>query len=73
MAIRKDNETVRHFPYNLAPTVSAFLNRDVNAGFAEVIGGRVNRGGGYGLEIPCIYRFYGPKLYIDRLKQVLQD
>ena len=26
---------------------------------AEVVGKRLNRGGGYGLEIPVIYRFYG--------------
>ena len=73
VAVRKDGETVGHLPYNRAPTVSAFLSRDVNVGFVEVAGARVNRGGGYGLEIPCIYRFYGPKLYIDRLVAILQD
>ena len=73
VAVRKDNETVGHLPYNMAPTVSAFLSRDTNVGFAEVTGARVNRGGGYGLEIPCIYRFYGPQLYIDHLETILRE
>ena len=34
--------------------------RDVNKAFARVTGGKVNRGAGYGLEIPCVYQFYGP-------------
>ena len=43
-----------------------FLNRDCNKGFVEVTGSEVNRGAGYGLEIPCIYRLYGPKPYTER-------
>lgn len=38
-----------------------FLRCDVNSTFAKVVGDRVNRGAGYGLEIPCKYSFYGPK------------
>ena len=68
VAVKKDNVTVGHIPYNLAPTISAFLSRGVNAGFVEVTGPKINRGGGYGLEIPCIYRFYGSQLYVDRLQ-----
>ena len=56
---------------NLAPTGELFLRREVNMGFVEVNGARVNRGAGYGLEIPCKYRLYGPKVYCDKLKQVL--
>ena len=26
---------------------------------------KINRGAGYGLEVPCVYRLYGPKVYID--------
>ena len=43
--------------------ISQFLQRDCNKGFAEVTGPRVNRGAGYGLEIPCVYKLYGPKPY----------
>ena len=30
----------------------------------------MNRGAGYGLEIPCVYRFYGPDSYIKRIEEV---
>ena len=36
----------------------------------RVTGGKVNRGAGYGLEIPCVYQFNGPKPYIDKLREV---
>ena len=49
---------------------SQFLQRDVNKAFAEVTGGKVNRGGGYGLEVPCVYRLYGPKAYIEKMKEL---
>ena len=45
-----------------------FQRRDVNKAFAR---GKVNRGAGYGLEIPCVYQFYGPKPYIDKLREVI--
>ena len=43
-----------HVPFNLAPSISLFVKRDINKAFAEVVGEKVNRGAGYGLEIPCI-------------------
>ena len=34
-------------------------------------GEKVNRrAGGYGLEIRCVYRLYGPKAYVDRVKEI---
>ena len=70
VAVYYENQVVGHVPYNLAPTVSAFLRRD---GFAEVTGDKVNRGAGYGLEIPCTYRLYGPKPYVDRMKDIVEN
>ena len=35
-----------------------FLKRRTNNGKAIITGKRVNRGAGYGLEIPCSYIFY---------------
>ena len=52
MAVYYDNNVVGHIPYNLAPKVSALLKRDFNKGFAEITGERVDRGAGYGLEVP---------------------
>ena len=57
-------------PFNLAPYLSRFLARDVNKAFAEVTGEKVNRKAGYGLEIPCVYRLYGPKAYVDKMKEM---
>ena len=36
----------------------------------RVTGRKVNQRAGYGLEIPCVYQFYGPKPYIDKLQEV---
>ena len=69
-AVYYENQVVGHVPYNLAPTVFAFLRRDVNK---QVTGDKVNRGAGYGLEIPCTYRFYGPKPYVDRMKDIVEN
>ena len=57
--IKRPGETVGHVPFNLARIISAFLKRSCNKRLVEVTGNRVNRGAGYGLEIPCKYNFYG--------------
>ena len=36
-----------------------FWNKGPNNGKAIITGKRVDRGAGYGLEIPCSYIFYG--------------
>ena len=71
VAIKKCGGTVGHVPFNLAPVASAFLKRASNKGLVEVTGNKVNRGAGYGLEIPCKYHFYGTILYIERLKTIV--
>ena len=45
----------------VAHTVSVFLSGSTNSRVARVTGSKVNRGGGYGLEIQCKYTFHGPK------------
>ena len=68
VSIVKSSVVVGHVPFNLAPVFSPFLKRSFNKGTAEITGGKVNRGAGYGLEIPCIYHlYYGPKVYLERL------
>ena len=42
IAIKSGANIVGHVPYNLAPTVSHFLQRSFNKGVAEVTGDRVN-------------------------------
>ena len=73
VAVLKENVTVGHVPQNLAPRLFHFLRRDVNKAFAEVTGPKVNRGAGYGLEIPCTYRLYGPPAYINRMEVLVQS
>ena len=68
VAVIKDGETVA---LNLASKLFQFLRRDINEAFVEVTGAKVNRGAGYGLEIPCIYRLYGPSIYINRMKELV--
>ena len=48
-------------PSVVAHIASAFLSRSTNSIVAKVTGSKVNRGGGYGLEIPCKYTFHGQK------------
>ena len=57
---------VGYVPYNLAPRLSQFLRRELNNAFAEVTGEKVNRGAGYGLEIPCVTTFMDPKFTLTR-------
>ena len=33
----------------------------------------MNRGAGYGLEIPCLYRLYGPRVYIKKMKELVEE
>ena len=39
---------------------------------AEVIGERINRGGGYGLEIPVLYHFNGHENGVNWFKNRLE-
>ena len=68
VAVLKDDVIVGQVPYNLAPHLSQFLRREINKAFAEVTGEKEKRGAAYGIEIPSVYRLYGPKVYIDKIK-----
>ncbi len=73
VAVMKDSTVVGHVPRNLAPRLFHFLRRDVNKAFAVVQGERVNRGAGYGLEVPCIYRLFGPPVYVCRMRELVNE
>ncbi len=32
---------------------------------------RVNKGAGYGLEVPSIYRVFGPPVYVCRMRELV--
>ena len=54
---------IGHIPFHLANTknrtgiVTHFISKSTNQGSVEVFGEAVNRGGGLGMEIPCVYIF----------------
>ena len=52
-------EVVGHVPKLMAVWLTKFLKRQTNSGKVVITGKRVNRGGGYGLEIPCKYVLQG--------------
>ena len=43
----------------------------INKAFAEVKFKPINQGAGFGLEISCVYCLYGPKIYIDKMNEIL--
>ena len=49
----------------LGTYILIFLRREINKGFVEVTGGKVNS-----LEVPCIYRLYGPHLEVSSFQGV---
>ena len=64
-------EVVGNIPKLMALHVTKFLKRSTNSGKVTVTGKRVNRGAGYGLELPCEYVFYGDKFSCEWLKNKL--
>ena len=66
-----DYEVIGHVPKLMALWLTRFLKRPTNSGNVTVKGKRVNRGGGYGLEIPCKYTFEGDSFSITWRKNKL--
>ena len=72
VSVQKDGQVVGHVPRNIAPLFYYFLDRDVNKGFAEVTAKPLNRGAGMGMEVPCVFRLYGPEPYVQRLNDMIK-
>ena len=64
-------EVLGYVPKLMALWLTKFLKRPTNSGEVIVKGNRVNRGGGYGLEVPCEYQFNGDTFSCDWLKEKL--
>ena len=52
-------KVIGHVPELMATWLSKFLKRPRNCAKVIIKVKRVNRGGGYGLEVPCEYIFEG--------------
>lgn len=67
----RHKEVVGHLYKPMALHLTKFLKRPTNSGKVTVMGKRVNRGAGYGLELPCEYLFDGDKFSCEWLKKKL--
>ena len=56
-----------YVPQNISKTYSMFLKVPNTLIEVQDVGKRLNRGGGYGLEIPVIYRFSGQEKLLNWL------
>ena len=77
IAVIKDNDVAGHVPWALASTkqetgiIRHFFTKKGSKGQVQVVGKAVNRGGGYGMEIPCAYKFTGQPRNVDMLNKLL--
>lgn len=51
--------------------VTNFLTKPQSKGTVKAEGKAVNRGGGYGMEVPGVYRFTGQQKYDEMLRNLL--
>ena len=78
IAMIKDNDVAGHVPRALASTkqgtgiIRHFFTKKGSKGQVQVVGKAVNRGGGYEMEIPCVYKFTGQPRNVDMLKKILE-
>ena len=58
-----------HIPLAISKCISLFLTLLRTFSETEVTRKRINRGGGYGLEVPCKYRVSGQQKAVDWIKR----
>ena len=64
---------VGHMPRNISKFVYKFLKLPNSKLPCKLKGKRLNRGAGYGLEIPVIYTFSGHEKAIEWIKSKIQE
>ena len=75
--VLKESRVIGHIPYHLANTkdrtriITHFISRPTNRGSVEFSGKAVSRGGGLGMEIPCVYNFDGPSKHVNLLQKLI--
>lgn len=69
-AIMKADRIVGHVPCELSKTVSFFLKQTGTSVSCEITGKRKK---GVGLEVPCLYKFKGPRRFLSKLKVLIKD
>ena len=73
VAVIRDGDVVGHVPQVISRVIFYFLGYDGNVGFCEVTGPRLNRAVGLGVEVPCLYKFYGRQSHVRRLERLLES
>ena len=66
VAVMYEDRVVGHIPLAISKCISLFLTLSKET---KVTGKRINRGGGYGLEVPCKYRISGQEKAVDWRKR----
>ena len=69
VAIKREGRTVGHVPENISGFVWRFLSLPNTSVRVEILGPRMNRGAGHGLEVPVVYRFLGHRKAVDWLEK----
>ena len=64
---------VGHMPRNISRSIYKFLKLPNLKLSCKVKGKRVNRGGGFVLEMPLIYKFNGHEKAIEWIKSKIQE
>ena len=76
VAIKQDGRTVGHIPKNMTGFIWRFLclpNTSVRVEVLAVLGPRMNRGAGHGLEVPVNYRFLGHQKAVDWVAEKIKE
>ena len=69
VAVMWDEKVVSHVPLSYSCCVSQFLEISSSTVTCMVTGKRINRGGGYGLGVPCWYSFKRNSLALKWLSE----
>ena len=65
VAIKSEDRIVGHVPKNLSKIMNRFTKIPSCSLRGKVTGKRMNKGAGYGLEIPVVYELIGPEKAVD--------
>ena len=69
VAVMYEDRVVDHIPLPISKCISLFPNLPGSFLETKVTGNRINRGGEYGLEVPCKYRRSGQEKAVDCIKR----
>ena len=73
VAINAGTDIVSHVPENICGVLWRFLSLTNASIRAEVLGPRVNRGAGHGLEVPVRFIFQGHRKAVEWVRKKLNE